>query len=269
MINMTINKNLKIKIIAQFLSGIKREVIADDNGISTGSVSAIAEEFEEQIPDIHKLRAMMIKLNETGNSPKTFYHAIRLHNHIENLGLSMVQVENILEILQEYVFKNNYNIADLFDAVINAYSIALRCGTDLEHLDEYANARKVVLEGIEIQVRKLRYDREILPYKLNIDLAEFQEYQKHQPIFQKYMQMTMESDIKDSRIKLLEEEKKDLQLKYLEMKRENERLKLRLKQLEKNEGRNYPDYQLDITNLDSTDCLVDDNDRYDVENNNI
>ena len=40
------------------------------------------------------------------------------------------------------------------------------------------------------------------------------------------------------------------------MERENERLELRLKQLE----RNHLDYQQGITNLDSTDCLVDDND---------
>ena len=80
------------------------------------------------------------------------------------------------------------------------------------------------------------------------------------------MNMITESDIKDRRIKLLEEEKNDLNLKNLETERENERLKLRLKQLE----RNYLDYQQVITNLDSTDCLVDDNDNdgsYDVENN--
>ena len=206
--NVTINHSLKIKIIADYLSGMKREDIAKKYGVSTGSVAAIAEEFEEEIPDIDKLRTMMIKLNDTGNSPKTFYHAIRLHNYIKNLGLTMVQAENILEILQEYAFKNNYNLPELIDAVINAYSIAQRCRTDLEHLEEYANAKAMVVEGMETQVRKLRYDIEYLPYKLNIDLAEYQEYQRNQPFFQKFMNMITESDIKDRRIKLLEEEKK-------------------------------------------------------------
>ena len=180
---MTINHSLKIKIIADYLSGMKREDIAKKYGVSTGSVAAIAEEFEEEIPDIDKLRTMMIKLNDTGNSPKTFYHAIRLHNYIKNLGLTMVQAENILEILQEYAFKNNYNLPELIDAVINAYSIAQRCRTDLEHLEEYANAKAMVVEGRETQVRKLRYDIEYLPYKLNIDLAEYQEYQRNQLFF--------------------------------------------------------------------------------------
>jgi len=235
---------------------MKREEIAKKYGVSTGSVAAIAEEFEEEIPDIDKLRAMMIKLNYTGNSPKTFYHSIGLHNYIKNLGLTEVQAENILEILQEYAFKNKYNLSELIDAVINAYSIAQRCGTDLEHLEEYANAKAMIVEGLKTQVRKLRCDIEFLPHKLNIDLAEYQEYQRNQPFFQKFMNMITESDIKDRRIKLLEEEKTGLNLKNLEMERENERLELRLKQLE----RNHLDYQQGITNLDSTDCLVDDND---------
>ena len=220
MIIVTINKSLKIKVIADFLLGIKREVIAKKYGISTGSVSAIAEEFEEEIPDIYKIRAMMIQLNATGNSSKVFYPAIRLNNYIENQGLTIVQAEYIIEIFQEYAFKKNHNISDLADAIINAHFTAQKCGTDLEHLNEYVNARKVVLEGMETRVRKLRNDIEYLPYKLNIDLTEYQKYQRNQPFFQKFMNMITELDIKDRRIKLLEEEKKDLYLKNLEKERE-------------------------------------------------
>jgi hypothetical protein len=180
---MTINNGLKIKIIAEFLSGIKREVIAKKYDISTGSVSAIAEEFEEEVPDIHKLRAIMIKLNATGNSPKTFYHAIRLYNLIKNLYLTEVQVEKILEIFQEYAFKANYNLSELFDAIINAYVIAQRCGTDLEHLEGYANEKAIVAESKKTLVRKLNNDVEFLPHKFNILLSDLQEYQKTNLIF--------------------------------------------------------------------------------------
>ena len=265
---MTINKSLKIKIIADYLSGMKREDVAKKYGISTGSVSAIAEEFEEEIPDIHKLRAMMLKLNATGNSPKIFYGAIRLHNYIKNQGLTEEEAERILEIFQEYAFKNKYITSDVIGSVIKAYEIAANCGTDLEHLEEHANAKKVELELMEAQRRNLRNDIEFLPHKLNIELSEFQEYQLNKPYFQKFMNLIIELDIKDRRIKLLEEEKKDLNLKNQEKDREIERLKLRLKQQQKKEDGNYTYYQEDITNIDSTDCLVDENhDSYEEENN--
>lgn len=254
---MTISNSLKIKIIADYLSGIKREVIAKKYGISTGSVSAIAEEFEEEIPDIHKIRAMMMKLNATGKSPKTFYNAIRLCNRIKNLGLTEAQAEKILEIFQDYAFKENYNISDLFNTIINAYVIAQKCGTDLEHLGGYANAKVMVVESKETLIRKLNNDIEFLPHKFNITLSEFQEYQKNKPIFQKYINMANELDIQCRRNKLLEDEVKNLKIKVLERDKEIERSK---------EDGYYTDYRQDMGNFNSTDCLVDDSN--DVEDNN-
>ena len=218
---MTISVTLKIKVIQDYLSGMKREDIAKKYGISTGSVSAIAEEFEEEIPDIHKLRAMMIKLNATGNSPKIFYPAIRFHYYIKNLGVTEAEAERILEIFQEFAFKNNYITPELIGSVIRAYEIAARCGTDLEHLEEYANAKVMVVEAKESLVRKLNNDIEFLPHKLNIHLSEFQEYQRHKPIFQKLKNMTTELDIQSKSIKLLEDKLENQKLINLKKDTEN------------------------------------------------
>lgn len=264
---MTISPQLKIKIILDFILGIKREIIAKKYGISTGSVSAIAEEFEEEIPDLYKIRAMMIKLNATGYSPKTFYHAIRLHSYIEKEGLTEEQVEKILEIFQEFAFKENYNISELFDSIINAFNIAKKCGTDLEHLNEYANATTIVVKSTKALIRKLNNDVEFLPHKLNIDLADYQEYQKNKPIFQKCINMANELDIQNRRNQLLEDKVKTLESEVHEKDVENKRLnQLLSQQQEKKEDGYYIDYQQDIVNLDSTDCLVEDSNY--VEDNN-
>ena len=263
---MTISHNLKIKIIAEFLSGIKREIIADNNGISTGSVSAIVEEFEEEIPDIHKIRAMMLKLNATGNNPKLFYPAIRLHNYIKDQGLTEAKAEYILEIFQEYAFKKNCNISEIIDAVIEAYNIAARCGTDLEHLDQHAYNTGMVLQANEALIRKQKNDIEILPYKYNIEKAELEEYQRNKPTLQKFMNLINELDIEKRRNKLLEDEVKTLKSQKHNLEIENERLKqLPKQQQSKNEDRDYPGYQQDIVNFDSTNCLVDESN--DVEDN--
>ncbi len=264
---MTINNNLKIKIIADYLSGVKREDIAKKNGISTGSVSAIAEEFEEEIPDIHKLRAMMLKLKATGNNPKLVYEGIRLHTYIKNQGLTEAKAEYILEILQEYAFKKNYNISELIDAVIEAYNITARCGTDLEHLDQYVHDKEMVLQANEALIRKQKNDIEILPYKYNIKLAELEEYQRNKPTLQEFMNLVNELDIEKRRNKLLEEDNKTLKSQKHNLEIENEMLKQlpEQQQQRKNEDENYPGYQQDIVNFDSSNCLVDDIN--DVEDN--
>lgn len=262
---MTISQQLKIKIIADYLSGMKREDIAKKYGISTGSVSAIAEEFEEIIPDIHKIRAMMIKLNATGNNPKVFYHAIRLHNHIINLGLTIEKAEYILEIFQDYAFKNNYNISELIDAVLNAFNIAAKWGTDLEHLDQHMHDKDMVLQAKEDRKRKLENDIEFLPHKYNIKLAELQEYQSNKPTYQIFMNLVNELDIQTRINKLLEDEKKNLKIKVLERDKEIEMLNQLLSQQEKKAEGYYIDYQEDIANLNSIDCLVEDSN--DIEDN--
>lgn len=219
-------------------------------------MSAIAEEFEEEIPDIHKIRAMM-KLNETGNSPKTFYHAIRLHNHIKIQGLTEAQAEDLLEILQEYAFKGNYSISELIEAIIKAYEIAEKCGTDLEHLDQHVNNKVIVLEGLETRRRKIINDIEFLPHKLNIDMAEFQEYKKNQPIVQKFIILANDLHFEKEITNLLKDQIKTLKTEVYEKEIENERLKQLLSQQQEKEDEYITDYQQDCVNLDYTDLPID------------
>jgi regulator of replication initiation timing len=111
-----------------------------------------------------------------------------------------------------------------------------------------------------------------LPYKLNIDLAEYQEYQRNKPIFQKLMNMATELDIQIRRNKLLEDDNKKMKSEKHDLENENERLNQLLiqqqqqqQQQSKKADEYYTGYQLDIVNVDSTDCLVDDNN--DLEDN--
>lgn len=262
---MTINNSLKIKILYDFLLGIKREVIAKKYGISTGSVSAIVDEFELDIPDIQKIRAMMVKLSAAGNDPKLIYPAIRLHNYIKNLGLTEAQAEYMLEMFQEYAFKNNYDVSALFDSIINAFTFAQKCGTDLEHLDQHVKNRKLVLEAIEALIRKLNNDREIMPYKLNIDLAEFQEYKKNQPLIQNFIIVANELHFEKKVTKVLKDQLEILKSEFYEKEIENEKLKQLLSQQREKEGEEYIDYRQDIVNFDSINLPLDDSN--DVDDN--
>jgi hypothetical protein len=99
-------------------------------------------------------------------------------------------------------------------------------------LGEYANANVMVVESKKALIRKLNNDVEFLPHKLNIDLAEFQDYQINKPTFQK---LIIESEIKDRTSKLLEDQNDYLRIQLQERNREIERLNQLLSQREKNE----------------------------------
>jgi len=78
--------------------------------------------------------------------------------------------------------------------------------------------------------------------------------------------MANELDIQNRRNKLLEDDYKTVKSENHNLKIENERLYQLLSQRQEREDGYYIDYQEDIANLDSTDCLVDDGN--DVEDNN-
>ncbi|HYG00733.1 MAG TPA: hypothetical protein VD815_11615 [Candidatus Saccharimonadales bacterium] len=126
--------------------------------------------------------------------------------------------------MQEYAFKKNYNISQLFDAIINAFNIAAKWGTDLDHLEQHVHNKEIVLQGIESLTRKRKNDSEYLYYKHNIKLAEIQEYQRNKPTLQKFMNLINELDIEKSRSKLLENQNKTLKFELHKKEIKNERL---------------------------------------------
>jgi hypothetical protein len=82
----------------------------------------------------------------------------------------------------------------------------------------------MVVESKEALVTKLTNDIKFLPHKLNIDLAEYQEYQRDRPILQKLMNLAVKLDIQNRRNKLLEDDNKKLKSEKHNLEIENERL---------------------------------------------
>ena len=63
-----IPRNIKIKVIRQWLNGLTREEITKKNDIGAGTVSGIIQEAkkQEEYNDIDLLREISIKLREEG-----------------------------------------------------------------------------------------------------------------------------------------------------------------------------------------------------------
>jgi predicted transcriptional regulator len=208
---MTIPHYLKIKVLREYLEGIKREQIAKNNGISTGAVSMIVDEFRKDIPDIDKLREMAVQIKASGYDLNDYFRAIRHINHVKKLGLTEEKSEKIIEEFHEYAFKNNMDVPTLFDSVLRGLKMAKEWGIDLEYLERHISGRVLVNDAMESNIRRLQNDIEVLPHKFNIKLADLLEYQITKPIVDKKINsMNEDLKIKDMRIKLLEDERDEL-----------------------------------------------------------
>jgi hypothetical protein len=103
-------RNIKERVIRQWLQGHTRERIARANVIGVGTVSAIKDEARAQKDyyDIDFLRQTSLMLKEEGLELSFLGFAIRLEKIMEENGINEEdQLETILSDFATYCFKNN------------------------------------------------------------------------------------------------------------------------------------------------------------------
>ena len=76
---------IKQQVIAQYLQGASRDSIAADNGIGTGKVSNIIDEWKKgvQDSDYEPIRELSVFCKKQGITLNTLASCIRLNNYIQ------------------------------------------------------------------------------------------------------------------------------------------------------------------------------------------
>jgi hypothetical protein len=79
---------IKQRVIMQYLQGVSRDTIAADNGIGTGTVSNIIDEWKKgvQDSDYESIRELSVFCKKQGITLNTLASCIRLNNYIQSLG---------------------------------------------------------------------------------------------------------------------------------------------------------------------------------------
>ena len=101
-----IPKEIKIKVLRDWLRGVSRDTIANNNQISYGSVSKILKAIKnKEISDIDLLREVALTLKRQNLDVAEFASSIRLKKMLDNLGYSEERTEKFLEHLSVFFLK--------------------------------------------------------------------------------------------------------------------------------------------------------------------
>jgi hypothetical protein len=78
---------IKQRVIAQYLQGVSRDTIAADNGIGTGTVSNIIDDFKKgvQDSDFSSVRELAIHCKKEGVDLRELASSLRIKNHYNRL----------------------------------------------------------------------------------------------------------------------------------------------------------------------------------------
>jgi len=105
--------NTKLKVIKLFLSGLSYDEIAEQTGISKGSVVNIVNEFREgglPLPPgmteyIDQLRSLVVDMLKSGANVPALKNYLKLHARLQDMGVSGEQLEQWLDICQNIASK--------------------------------------------------------------------------------------------------------------------------------------------------------------------
>jgi transcriptional regulator with XRE-family HTH domain len=101
-----IPKSIKTKVLNEWLQGIRRNKIAENNGIGAGTVTDILRQARNNdIPDIDLMRDLALKLKKEGLDVNQFASSVRLKKVLDRIGLPEEKLESLLEEIDIYSFK--------------------------------------------------------------------------------------------------------------------------------------------------------------------
>jgi hypothetical protein len=140
---------IKQRVIAQYLQGVSRDTIAADNGIGTGTVSNIIDEWKKSVQDsdYESIRELSVFCKKQGMTLDALASCIRLNNYIQSLGA------NANEFTLESLIANLANYPDRDPAkLIEAAEQISESGIPVEKLEDHVKALMAEKETLQREI---------------------------------------------------------------------------------------------------------------------
>jgi hypothetical protein len=185
-----IPRNIKEKVIRQWLDGMTRETIHKENGIATGKVTAIIQEAkkQEEYQDIDLLRQVSLKLKEEGIELPLLGFAIRLNRIMEENDINEDQIEPIVQEFANYRLRHNISIDKVIQIGREALYLEEKYDIPVEKIPELITQAKERIDRLEDQTQEILRKKQqaqegcdAIRQERDIIVAELEKYRKEIP----------------------------------------------------------------------------------------
>ena len=200
----------KVQVLHQWIQGIPRDRIAENNDIGRGTVSNIIKQFKTTVPDIDLMRETALQIKKEDLEIFTYAASIRLRRLLEQLNITEDQVENLLEEISIYCFKQQISPKDFVLKINEVSDLAMDLQTPIHKLPSFVNqlsSHKGKLER-EIANKKQEYNQVIKENEKYVD--ELQEFRAKKHLLPKLNEMQQLLNSKINTLDLAIKESSDL-----------------------------------------------------------
>jgi len=200
----------KVQVLHQWIQVIPRDRIAENNDIGRGTVSNIIKQFKTTVPDIDLMRETALQIKKEDLEIFTYAASIRLRRLLEQLNITEDQVENLLEEISIYCFKQQITPKDFVLKINEVSDLAMDLQTPIHKLPSFVNqlsSHKGKLER-EIANKKQEYNQVIKENEKYVD--ELQEFIAKKHLLPKLNEMQQLLNSKINTLDLATKESCDL-----------------------------------------------------------
>jgi hypothetical protein len=169
-------------VLYQWIQGILRDKIAENNDIGRGTVTNIIQQFKTNVPDIDLMRQAALQIKKEGLELFSFADSIRLRRLLEQLQITEDQIESFLEELEIYCFKQQIIPKDFVLKIKDVSDLAMDLKTPIHKLPSFINQLSIQKSKLEreIAIKKQEYNQVVKENETVIEeLKEFRAKKHH------------------------------------------------------------------------------------------
>ncbi|MDQ4073617.1 MAG: hypothetical protein M3162_04850 [Thermoproteota archaeon] len=177
--------SIKIDVIRDYLKAVPRDKIAQDNGIGEGTVSSIVQRMKSEIPDIYTLRNVAVMISRQVFNLAGLVSTTRLKKTLERLELPEEKVEEFLEKIFVYCYKNNIEVHVFTSKINEILQISKGLDIPITSIPGFIKEKKEKMNYLDQQIKNKEQQFQSLYKEYGIDRRELQEYRLRQPMYGK------------------------------------------------------------------------------------
>lgn len=173
-----IPKAVREKVLTEWLQGVTRDKIAENNGIAYGTVTEIIKDYRENNSEIDQQREFVLALMKEGTELSLFASSIRLKRFTERLGIDEERLESFLVNVQEHCFKKNKEANDFIKSVNDSCRISNSLETSIEELPQKLQDMINEVNLLEKDIKRKKAERTLMLLNYRMTESQLEEYGK-------------------------------------------------------------------------------------------
>ena len=210
--------SIKVKVIKEWIQGLSRDKIGQNNGIGAGTVTSIIQQARDNVADIDLMRALAIKIKKEKFEINDFASTVRLKKVMDELELPEEKVEALLEVINIHCFRRAINNKEFISKIEEISNLSKSLDISIFNIPAFINQKTKQLTELDKEIALKQRQIKQLIEEYGLTIQDLKDFRLNRPLIDKIQELARA-------LKNMENDKSMLIEELFEMEEENSMLK--------------------------------------------